>query len=627
MSSTLNTYMLSSAFMLVILAMFAVRSLTAVLDKTSRNRSLILMGVTALYVICDFIFIACHLSDNIPLGAWKIVAFVFYLVYTALPYAWHGFVRTFVGSTFGPLIRKIEIIPIVVLLGMVILTPFTGLLWYFDANGVYARGSLYTIYSYLNFFYYLESILDLLIIYINKREKDERYAIRAVEISLVALLGSLINNFFIPFGTIFPFLPFCSVAVAGLSFFFIATKDSDLLKERQKQAIQDALDKAEEASRVKTRFLSDMSHDIRTPMNAILNLTDIALAENDIDAVHDYLRKMKISGKFLLGLINDILDMSRIESGAVTLHRENLTRSELLATVDTVICPMMEEKHLHFHPELEPGEYTISVDKLRFNQIFFNLLSNAAKYTPEGGDVWFEIHNLEVKDNRLKLQFIVRDNGIGMSEEFQENLFKPFTREKTLTNRKTQGTGLGLAIVKGLVDTIGGTISVKSKPGVGTEFIVVFDVDIVARGEVKAQEAAPANAHDLDGLRVLLVEDNELNTYVAQIILENAGCIVTTAENGQEALDMFNEAETSVFDVILMDVRMPVMDGIEAAKAIRASGHADAHNIPIIAMTADVFEDERKSVFEAGMSDFLPKPISADALYKALRENAPHRRK
>jgi signal transduction histidine kinase/ActR/RegA family two-component response regulator len=609
--------------MLVILAMLAARSFTAVLEKNSRNRSLALIGATALYVVVDFIFIACHLSDNISLSTWKVVAFVFYLIYTVLPFAWHVFVRTFVGSTFGSLIRKIELIPMAILLVMVMLTPFTGLLWYFDSNDVYARGPLYTFYSYLNFFYYVESILDLLIIYLGKKEKDERYAVRAMEISLVTLVGSLINNFVIPMGTIFPFLPFCSVVVAGLSFFFIATKDSDLLKERQKLAIQEALDKAEEASREKTRFLSNMSHDIRTPMNAILNLTDIALAEYNIDTVHEYLRKTKISGKFLLGLINDILDVSRIESGAITLHRENLTRSELLATVDTVIRPMMEEKHLHFHPELEPGEYTISVDKLRFNQIFFNLLSNAAKYTPEGGDVWFEIHNLEAKDGRLKLQFIVRDNGIGMSEEFLQDMFTPFAREQTQANRKTQGTGLGLAIVKGLVDTIGGTISVKSKLGEGTEFIVVFDVDIVAKGELKAQETESTEAYNLKGLHVLLVEDNELNTYVAQLILEKAGCIVTAVENGKKALDAFNGADSSPFDVILMDVRMPVMDGIEATKAIRASGHANAHDIPIIAMTADVFEDERTSIFESGMSDFLAKPISADTLYKALRENVP----
>ena len=621
MSSTLSTYLLSSAFMIVLLAMLTARSFTAVLEKNSRNRLLMLIGATALYVLADFSFIACHLSGNLSVAAWQVVTFIFYLIYTVIPFAWHVFARAFVGSTFKPIMRKIEIIPIVVLLCMIVLTPFMGLLWSFDDSGAYVRGPLYTFYSYLNLFYYLESILDLLIVYIGKREESERYAFRAMEISFVMLIGFAINNLVIPMGTIFPFLPLCSVVVVELSYFFIATKDTDLLKERQKEAIQEALDKAEEASREKTRFLSNMSHDIRTPMNAILNLTDLALAEDDLDKVHEYLRKTKISGKFLLGLINDILDVNRIESGAVTLHRERLTRAELLATVDTVIRPIMEEKHLNFHPELETGEYTIYVDKLRFNQIFFNLLSNAAKYTPEGGDVWFEIHNIKAENDRLRIRFVIRDNGIGMSEEFLEELFVPFAREKTQANIKTQGTGLGLAIVKGLVDTIGGTISVKSKLGEGTEFTVEFEVDIVGLDDHEVLENAPVVTHDLEGLRVLLVEDNELNTYVAQTILENAGCVVTIADNGKKALDIFTQSDASSFDIILMDVRMPVMDGIEATKAIRASGHADAKSIPIVALTADVFTDERSSVFESGMSDFLAKPINADALYKTLQEN------
>lgn len=621
MSNTLSTYLLSSVFMLAMLCMPTARLFTAVPRKSSRIRLLALIVTTALYVVIDFIFIACHLSGSTTLIEWKIVSFIFYVIYTALPFVWHIFVRNFVGSTFSPLIRKLELIPMVVLFGMVVLTPFMDLLYSFDANGIYVRGPLFGFYSYLNFFYYAESLLDLLIIYINKKEKDERYAFRALWISLVIIAGNVVNNLIIPVGTIFPFMPFCSVLVVELAFFFLATKYSDMLKEQQQQITQAALDKAKEASRVKTRFLSDMSHDIRTPMNAILNLVDIALNENDIDTVHEYLEKMKLSGNFLLGLINDILDVSKIESGAIVLHRENLTRTEFLNMVDTLVNPLMDEKHLNFHPELNPGEYTISVDKLRLIQIFFNLLSNAAKYTPEGGDVWFEVHNMAVKDDRLRIKFVVRDNGIGMSEEFQQNLFTPFTRERTQTNLKTQGTGLGLAIVKGLVDTIGGTISVKSKLGEGTEFSVEFDVDIVAHRELTKQESASGDTYDLNGLRVLLVEDNELNTYVAQLILETAGCIVTTADNGEVALKKFTEADASSFDIILMDVRMPVMNGLEATRAIRSSDHADAKSIPIVAMTADVFEDERSTILDAGMNDFLAKPINTDSLYKVLWNN------
>jgi signal transduction histidine kinase/ActR/RegA family two-component response regulator len=622
MISIINTYFLNAFFMIVILAMFATRSFTAIKNKTNLNRTLALIGTTALYVIADFAFIACDLMD-FSLTAFKIACFVFYVIYTLLPFVWHVFTRSFVGTTFGKRVRAIELIPIIVLLGMVLLTPFTGLLWDYDANGTYIRGPLFTIYSYLNFFYYVESILDLLIIYIRREEKTERYAGRAMCISLVILIGSAVNGFVIPVGTIFPLMPFCSVVVAGLSYFFIASRDSDLVEMQRNQVIQNALDKAEEASREKTRFLSNMSHDIRTPMNAILNLTDLSLVENDIDKVHEYLKKTQISCKFLLGLINDILDVSRIESGAITLQKEKLTRSELLSIVDTVIRPMMEEKNLNFHLEMEPGEYTILVDKLRISQIFFNLLSNSVKYTPEGGDVWFEINTFEAIDNRVKVQFVVRDNGIGIGEEFIDNLFSPFSREQTDINRTVQGTGLGLSIVKGLVDSMDGTISVTSKLGEGTTFTVVICVETTSDEDTVESTVVPTELHSLEGLRVLLVEDNELNTYVAKVILENANCLVTTAQNGKEAFDLFCE-DDSVFDVILMDVRMPIMDGLEATKAIRASCCANCRDIPIIAMTADVFEDERTTIFESGISDFLPKPINAKSLYKMLQKNLKH---
>ena len=620
MNNTLSSYLLCSAFMVIILATLAARSFSAVSDRKSRIRTQFLIGMTALYVIVDFVFIACHLSGGLTVTAWEVVSFVFYLIYTVLPFVWHTFVRNFVGRTFKPVFLRLELIPIVILLAMVVATPFTGALYYFDDAGMYARGPLYTFYSVLNYFYYAESILDLLIVALRQKKVIERYAIRTMLISLVMLVGAFVNSSVIPAGTIFPFMPFCSVVVTMLAFYFIAAKDTDLLKERQEKAIQAALKEAQEANQAKSVFLSRVSHDIRTPMNAVINLTELARQENDPARVREYLDRMAVSGQFLLVLINDILDMSRIESGEITLHRENLTRSEFLATVDTIICPLMEEKHINFHQELNPGEYTISVDKMRFNQIFFNLLSNAAKFTPEGGDVWFEVTNLEAEDNKLKIQFVVRDNGIGMSEEFLEHLFEPFAQENSKLNDKKQGTGLGLSIVKSLVDTIGGTISVKSKLGEGTEFVVVFDVDIVARDESSSSSSSSSSASaSLDGLRVLLVEDNETNTYVAKIILEKVGCVVTMAENGQEAVDSFAASEPNSFDVILMDVRMPVMDGLEATETIRALDRSDAASVPIIAMTADTFDDERNHMLEIGMSYHLPKPVDAQQLYELLQ--------
>ncbi len=604
--------------MLIMLGILGFRAASAIKQKNSRSCCLILILACALYVIVDFAFIACHISGTAHLGIWKVVAFIFYIIYVLLPFSWHLFVRNFVGKNFNPLIRKLELIPLFILLFLVILTPFTGFLWAFDESGVYIRGSIFNFYSYLNYFYYLEPLIDLAIIKLYKIENS--YIYHTIAISAIPLFGAVINSAVIPIGTIFPFQPFCSVVVAMSAFFFIATKDNEIIQEQQQKIIENALEKAENASQVKTRFLSDMSHDIRTPMNAIINLVDLALAENNIDTIHEYLHKMKISGNFLLGLIDDILDVSRIESGAIVLHKENLTRSEFISTIETVIHPLVESKKLNFHPELNPGEYTIAVDKLRFNQVFFNLLSNAVKFTPEGGDVWFEVHNLEVENNRLKIRFVVRDTGVGMSEEFQKNMFRPFAREDTEENRKTQGTGLGLTIVKGLVDAMDGTISVNSKLGEGTEVDVTFYVDIVARGELKEETKDISSEYDLNGKHILLVEDNELNTYVAKVILEKANCIVDTAENGQAGLDKYMQASPYTYDVILMDVRMPVMDGLEATKAIRNSNHEDSTSIPIIAMTADVFEDERGTILGAGMSGFLAKPIEAQKLYKTIYE-------
>ena len=622
MDSTLSSYLLSSAFMLIILGILVARSFSAVSDKSSRSYSLLLIGGTALYVIVDFVFIACHLSGGLTITAWKIVSFVFYLVYTLLPFMWHLFVRNFVGSTFGKLIRRVELIPIVILMGMVVVTPFTGALYYFNENGMYTRGPVYGFYSWLNYFYYAESFLDLLIISVRRSEQNERYALRTMYISLIMLLGAVVNSSVIPQGTIFPFMPFCSVIVTMLAFYFIATKDSDFVKEQQRKAVEEALEKAQDASRAKTDFLSRMSHDIRTPMNGILNLTELALQEPVSDKVREYLDKTLLSSKFLLGLINDILDMSRIESGTMVLNKENLTRKEFLTMVETVITPMVNEKHIHFHSELNPGEYTISVDRLRFNQIFFNLLSNAVKFTPDGGDVWFEVTNLETENGKLRIKFVVRDNGIGMSEEFQKHLFEPFAQEHSKLSDKIKGTGLGLSIVKSLVDAMGGTIAVKSKLGEGTEFTVHLDVDIVSKKEEAPAEAPLKRTEHMKGMHVMLVEDNEINTYLSKVILENGGCIVTAVGNGQEALDAFCASEPYYFDAILMDVRMPVMDGLEATRRIRALERADAKSVPIVATTADAFDAERQQTLGAGMNYHLSKPFNAQSLCDVLNQCA-----
>ena len=382
--------------------------------------------------------------------------------------------------------------------------------------------------------------------------------------------------------------------------------------------LKSALEQAREANMAKTTFLSNMSHDIRTPMNAIVDLAHLAEEESDLSTIREYLDKIDPSSDFLLGLINDILDMSRIESGSLTLDPEPVTKKEFTELINTVIRPLMDSRRIHFDCRVDGGPDCISVDRLRFQQIFLNRLSNAAKFTPVGGEVCMQMESLPAAEGMANLRFTIRDNGIGMSQDFLEHLYDPFSQEHSQLSGSVKGTELGLPIVKSLVDAMGGTISVKSKLGEGTELVVTICAPLAEPVAHKALQEQPGR--NLQGANILLVEDNEINTYVAKLILEEVGCVVTTAENGQEALSQFESSAIGGIDAIMMDVRMPVMNGIEATRAIRALSRADAKTVPIIAMTADAFAEEQKRTIDAGMNEHLPKPIDPPLLYAALEK-------
>ena len=319
-----------------------------------------------------------------------------------------------------------------------------------------------------------------------------------------------------------------------------------------------------------------------------------------------------------MGLINDILDMSKIENGELTLKEDSYTKEEFRNAINTVIKPLMDKKDIRFIFRLAANAECIRVDRLRYNQIFFNLLSNAAKFTPKGGTVEFTTEELPPLDGKKGIRFHIKDNGIGMSKEFLPHLYNPFSQERAKGGEDVKGTGLGLPIVKSLVDIMGGNISVTSEIGKGTEFIVELYVP-----EAEPAEKIPvsdAMGENFKGARILLVEDNDINIYVAQLILEKAGCVVEIAKDGKEAVEHFEASEKNYYDAILMDVRMPVMNGIEATKTIRALDREDAATVPIIAMTADAFDEERKKTIEAGMNYHLSKPIEPKVLYQVLLE-------
>ncbi len=423
---------------------------------------------------------------------------------------------------------------------------------------------------------------------------------------------------------------------------FIVVLSDRTLERQMNQKLQEALDAARSANEAKSNFLSNMSHDIRTPMNAIVGFA--VLLERDADRpdrVREHARKITASSRHLLSLINDVLDMSKIESGKTSLNVEQFSLPELLEELDIILRPQAKAKDQSFTVRLEgePPERLMG-DKLRLNQILINLLSNAIKYTPEGGHIQFLVEGLPGSAPQYaKLRFTVRDDGIGMSEEFQQHVFAPFSREINSVTNKIQGTGLGMAITKNLVDLMGGIIHVESAPGEGSTFTVELSFALPAQEEPKeaghgGESALPAAGTGavMEGRLFLVAEDNELNAEILTELLDMEGARCELASNGREALEMFESAAPGRYDLILMDVQMPVMNGYEATRAIRASGHPEAKTIPIVAMTANTFAEDVKSALDAGMDGHLAKPVDMDTmrelvgrlLKRAPGPDAPH---
>jgi signal transduction histidine kinase/ActR/RegA family two-component response regulator len=394
-----------------------------------------------------------------------------------------------------------------------------------------------------------------------------------------------------------------------------------VLQRENAEQLAQALAAARQANRAKSDFLSRMSHDMRTPLNGIIGMTYLARDLENPSGTKACLDKINISSKFLLGLINDVLDMAKVESGKLELHPEPYDLGQFLAYLEAVIKPLCAEKGIKLVFDLQPVKTRIPVlDKLRFNQMCFNLLSNAVKYTPEGGTVTLLIHDKMVTETRFAMDLEISDTGIGMSEEFQKTMFEPFTQENRNDVSQTRGTGLGLAIVKKIVDVMQGTITVRSKPGEGSTFQINLEVDSVPR-ETVAKVAAPAADYaDLAGKHVLLCEDHPLNQEIAKALLQKKGLVVETAENGQVGREKFSASAPGYYDAILMDIRMPVLDGYEAAREIRALERPDAKSVPIIAMTAEAFADSIEKAKQAGMNDYITKPVEPEKLFRVLQK-------
>ena len=401
------------------------------------------------------------------------------------------------------------------------------------------------------------------------------------------------------------------------------TQVNDELRQAQIVAAE-ALQSAERASKTKTDFLSNMSHDIRTPMNAIIGIT--TLMKNELhqpEKLAEHLGKLESSGQLLLGIINDILDMSRIESGKTTLNVEKMNLPQQISQLDSIIRQQAGQRRQSFTVNTLVQHENVLADPNRLNQVLMNILSNAVKYTPTGGHIRLEVEELPRNEHYARYRFVVQDDGIGMSEEFQKHIFEPFERERTSTVSKVQGTGLGMAITKSIVDLMGGTIHVESTTGKGTRFEVVLEFPIDTKADtVQKAQALPEEEETtspLSGMKFLCAEDNVINAEILQMLLETRGASCTICSNGQEIVDAFASVKPGDYDMILMDVQMPVMDGLEATRRIRNGENPLGRTIPILAMTANAFLEDMQKSREAGMDEHLSKPVDISALEKTVK--------
>ncbi len=399
--------------------------------------------------------------------------------------------------------------------------------------------------------------------------------------------------------------------------------DSIIEGEKQKkETLAKALVAANQSNQAKTTFLNSVSHDIRTPLNAITGFTALAMNHlHDPDMVKNYLGKVTVASNHLLALINDVLDMSRIESGHIELEEKPVSLTHIYQDLETIIQNDIKAKGIHFFGEMKDIAHpTVLLDPMRMKKVLLNILSNAAKFTPEGGEIHFSIEEIgDAADGKGLYQFHIKDTGIGMSKEYITHIFEPFSREETATVSGIPGTGLGMSIASRIVKLMGGTITVASEVGKGSHFVVTIPATRIVE-EIREKENSEEPLEQIiEGKRVLLVEDNELNREICQELLEMAGFTVDTAEDGKIAVEKVREAPAGTYDVILMDIQMPIMDGYEATREIRCLVEGKKAGIPIFALTANAFAEDRRRAIEAGMNGHIAKPIDIPSLMKTLR--------
>ena len=409
------------------------------------------------------------------------------------------------------------------------------------------------------------------------------------------------------------------VLFVSMSIIFVLSATDRKMMQQQKIAnekLAEAAKLANVANDAKTEFLSNMSHDIRTPINGIMGMTAIALKEDNPQKTIDCLKKIQGASNHLMSLINDILDMSRIERGKIEITNSNLNIIRIVEECVSIVYGEMDDRNLEINVNVDEVIHSeLFGDDLHLKQVLINIIGNAVKFTPDHGKIWIRIRETGHDSIKSFFQIEIEDNGIGMKEEFIKDIFKPFSQEASTSRTKYQGTGLGMAITKNIIELMDGSIEVESEYQKGTKFTVYLPFLINSRYQERILEKQEKN---ISGISILLVDDNELNLEVAKELLEAEGAKVTTVWNGKEALDTFEREREGTFDVIIMDIMMPIMDGLEATRRIRQLEKKDAQHIPIIAMTANAFREDIQKSLDAGMNEHISKPVDIETIIMVI---------
>ena len=623
-----SIYLSNAIFMMIILTIIFLRIRYYITWSPSKKYAMIFIGMVELYVLMDALFMKELLGKSGNFLRFKLVVFFFYLVYVIMPYVWHLFMQSYMGINRSKKQRFAEMIPLILLVLMVLLSVPTGIVWRFSRNRTYIRGTFFGVFAVLNLFYYVYAFAQTFFILFMNNTKGVRYLIKSALFSAVPLIGILVNTYIIPLYGVYPFQPYCLVIGALLSYLFMVEHQQDQMEFEHRKRLSNALElekestrKAKVAGEVKNAFLANMSHDIRTPMNAIIGFSDI-IAEHpdDEEIVKNAISKIQASGEILLKIINDVLDLSKIESGKAEIVETVTDLKQMEENLKMMLEYSIQKGMIDFKVEDQIENPLVWCDATKLQQVLVNVLNNAVKFTPAGGTITFSCVQRMIAPGFAEYKFTIKDTGIGMTEEFQKHAFEAFERERTSTESKTEGTGLGLAIVKKLVDLMHGDVIIQSNSGQGTKIQISLPLRIATENQLHQSDKAKEYKIGLDGMHVLLVEDNELNAEIAMEVLKNKGILVNWVPDGCACVEEIQDKEAGTYQFILMDVQMPRMNGYEATQKIRQLADVKKAQIPIIAMTANAFEEDRKHALDAGMDGFIMKPFRVDEMMKVIGE-------